>query len=112
MHVCMCGASGKSRVFVPHMHPSDLLCVRCVLLCVPSYQHDKEKNYPCQLCDEKFGQSGHLKSHVLSKVSAGKAVVRACDRPSDLSCVLLYMQHEGISYKEQKKQAKKKRDRK
>jgi hypothetical protein len=53
-------------------------------------QHDKEKNYLCQLCEQKFGRAGHLKSHVLEK-------------------------HEGISYKEQAKQAKqakKKRGRK
>ena len=35
--------------------------------------------------------------------------MRAYDQPSDLLCVLLYMQHQGVSVKEQKKQAKKKR---
>jgi hypothetical protein len=58
-----------------HTHPPDLLCDRCVLLCVPSYQHNKERNHECQLCDEKFARPAILKSHVLSVVSAGKAVV-------------------------------------
>jgi hypothetical protein len=81
-------------------------------LCVPSYQHNKERNYACQLCDERFGQAGTLSSHVRSQVRAGEAVVCACDRPSDLSCVLLYMQHEGITEREHRKKKKKKRDRK
>jgi hypothetical protein len=42
-------------------------------------------------------------------VSAGEAAVRAYDQPSDLPCVLLYMQHEGVSVIEQWKRAKKKK---
>jgi hypothetical protein len=83
-----------------------------VLLFVPSYQHNKERNYPCQRCGQKLVTAQALKNHVLAVVSAGEAVVCACDRPSDLFCVLLYMQHEGISVREQRKQAKKKRGRK
>jgi hypothetical protein len=63
------------------------------------------------VCDEKFARASHLNRHVLSQVRAGEAVVYACDRPSDLSCVLLYMQHEGITEREHRKK-KKKRDRK
>jgi uncharacterized Zn-finger protein len=39
----------------------------------------REKPHECQLCDEKFARTDNLKRHVLSKVSAGEAVVCACD---------------------------------
>jgi hypothetical protein len=45
----------------------------------------------CSVCQQKFGEASNLKRHVLSVVGAGEVVVRACDRPSDLSCVLLYI---------------------
>jgi hypothetical protein len=90
--VVSAGCSGESlSVYAPHLFASDLLCVCYVLLCVPALQHNKGRNFPCQQCEHRSTSKGNLKSHVLSKVSAGEAVLCACDRPSDLSCVLLYI---------------------
>jgi hypothetical protein len=83
-----------------------LICfVFAVLLCVPALQHNKERNFPCQQCEQRLASKGALKSHVRAVVSAGEAGLCACDRPSDVFCVLLYMQHEEIprARKEQKK---------
>jgi hypothetical protein len=73
MHVCVV-LMAKAKC-VPHTHLSDLLCVCYVLLFVPSYQHNKERNYPCQLCDHKASTAAHLNRHVLSQVQGKRLCV-------------------------------------
>jgi hypothetical protein len=68
--VVSAGCSGESpSVYAPHIFVSDLLCVCCVLLCVPTLQHNELLDFPCQLCEQRLSTKWNLKSHVLSKVS-------------------------------------------
>ena len=100
---------------MPHTYLYLICFVFAMCGCVfPRYSTTRreERKFPCKQCGHKAGAKSDLKRHVLSKVSAGEAAMCACDWPSDVSCVLLYMQHQGISQKEQRKQAKEKRDRK
>ena len=78
--VVSAGCSGESlSAYAPHLFVSDLLCVCYVWLCVPTLQHNKERNFPCQLCDQEYASKRNLKRHVLSQVSAGEAAMCACD---------------------------------
>jgi hypothetical protein len=83
----------------------------CVVVCSLVAQQGEEPPVHGVPAEVGHGTSSQ-KARPRTGKCTGEAVVCACDRPSDLSCVLLYMQHEGISVKEQAKQAKKKRDRK
>ena len=62
-----------------------------------SRTHSGEQPFHCELCDQKFGQSSHLKVHVMSH-KEGRFECKACDykaaRKSSLVTHLLT--HSGV----------------